>query len=611
MAEANELYKQSSLSFASYANLFPGISGDLYINALKGSGMVDSQAADFAAHWIVIDQYRDASGVSATVFEEVGTGKRYLSVRGTESVGDINADYILALGFPSYLNPQFIRLHAQVETWLNDGTLSNGFAVTGHSLGGYLAAAISTSFRSQAGETYMYNAPGVGGLAGNVLDAFRAAFGFDGTALVSGITNVRGTAGFSAIAGLGVQLAPPIFVETESNPNPFANHSIIGLSDALSIYDLFARLSPTASLDTVTNILKAASYTRNTASTTDKSLESALDAIRNFIADYQQGVSTTGVTSTIPNDRDDFYKNLLSLQSDIKGLSFYNPDTQSLGLTVTSLADAHANGLVAGAKFSAATRYALLKLNPFLVTGNNAVYDQINTDGALTLYDPTTGTGSLSDRYLKDRAAFLANKIFSGVGDKSAQSGDPLAIRNGSPLYFEDRGRTTTYGLYQGENNAVSEIPFEEISQIIFGHADIDLIGGSDQGDHLYGMAGNDTLQGNKGNDYLEGGQGTDTYTYASGDGLDTILDTDGLGKIQFDGTILNGGNLLIGETYQSADRNYFYTLLHNTGEQDSLLINAKGGTILIKDFQSGELDMAPALMQNIHRNLHSIHLAV
>jgi hypothetical protein len=67
-------------------------------------------------------------------------GARHLAIRGTESLGDINANYILALGFPSYLNPQFIQLRTQVQSWITDGVLTGGFDIAGHSLGGGLAA---------------------------------------------------------------------------------------------------------------------------------------------------------------------------------------------------------------------------------------------------------------------------------------------------------------------------------------------------------------------------------------------------------------------------------------------------------------------------------------
>ena len=297
MSQLNELATQANLAFAAYANLSIGIPDK---QALLDVKMTDSQAADFVSKWTVAAQYTDASGAAATVFQENATGKKYLAIRGSESPGDFNADYILALGFPSYLSPQFIQLRSQVQTWISNGTLASGFTITGHSLGGYLAAAIGTWFSGQAGETYLYNAPGIGGLVGNALDAFRAAFGFSNTALVPDITSVRGTAGISLISGLGAQLAPPLFVETESSLNPIDNHSIVGLTDALALYAAYAQLDPTASIDSITNILKA-SGNQNALT-----LETALDNLRELVF----GATVPG---TVPEGRDSSYADLYQL----------------------------------------------------------------------------------------------------------------------------------------------------------------------------------------------------------------------------------------------------------------------------------------------------------
>ncbi|WP_037588301.1 hypothetical protein, partial [Stenoxybacter acetivorans] len=140
------IYQQSLLALASYAeNLISGISRDPYIEALKKEKMTERQANSFVDAWKVIDQYTDVSGVSATVFEST-QGTRHLAIRGSESPGDYYADYILALGFPSYVSPQFIQLQTQVRSWIDSGALNNGFTVSGHSLGGYLAAAVGTWF---------------------------------------------------------------------------------------------------------------------------------------------------------------------------------------------------------------------------------------------------------------------------------------------------------------------------------------------------------------------------------------------------------------------------------------------------------------------------------
>ena len=81
-----EYFEQSELSLASYANLTPGVDP---IPALQDNsvGMSPEQAARFASKWSVVSQYTDpATGLSATVFEEIDTGKKYLAIRGTEPV---------------------------------------------------------------------------------------------------------------------------------------------------------------------------------------------------------------------------------------------------------------------------------------------------------------------------------------------------------------------------------------------------------------------------------------------------------------------------------------------------------------------------------------------
>lgn len=71
MNQLNELLKQADLAFAAYASLGVGIPN---IPALKIANMADAQATDFAKNWTVVaPQYTDASGVSATVFQENAT----------------------------------------------------------------------------------------------------------------------------------------------------------------------------------------------------------------------------------------------------------------------------------------------------------------------------------------------------------------------------------------------------------------------------------------------------------------------------------------------------------------------------------------------------------
>ncbi len=85
------------------------------------------------------------------------------------------------------------------------------------------------------------------------------------------------------------------------------------------------------------------------------------------------------------------------------------------------------------------------------------------------------------------------------------------------------------------------------------------LVGGSGA-DLLVGNAGADLLQGKGGNDILLGGSGDDTYVYSTGDGLDTLLDTAGQNTLAVDGDILSGGaEYGDARVHRSADGKHLY----------------------------------------------------
>ena len=55
--------------------------------------------------------------------------------------------------------------------------------------------------------------------------------------------------------------------------------------------------------------------------------------------------------------------------------------------------------------------YALKNLNPFAVIGADYTGLGHASNSALTLFDPMTNFGELTEQYLADRAAFLEAKI--------------------------------------------------------------------------------------------------------------------------------------------------------------------------------------------------------
>ncbi|SDE53638.1 hypothetical protein, partial [Desulfuromonas thiophila] len=146
MSTTTDYFQQAELALASYATLYFEISGKDYTDALKdnGDGMSQKQAETFTTNWRVIDQYDgkveetytdefgqeqtflNPTGLSATVFESIADGKRYLAVRGTEitDLNDIVADGgILLHGIPDQ-SAQYQALKSKVEQWQQTGVLS-------------------------------------------------------------------------------------------------------------------------------------------------------------------------------------------------------------------------------------------------------------------------------------------------------------------------------------------------------------------------------------------------------------------------------------------------------------------------------------------------------
>ncbi|MEO8409808.1 MAG: hypothetical protein ABI478_04505 [Propionivibrio sp.] len=364
-----EYSMQAELALAAYADLSGPVSG--HQQALKDAGMSASQAADFVKRWAVIDSVDFPNGSAATIFEEVGKpGVRYLAVRGTELGNtDLLADEILALGFPSFVNPQFVALRGQIQTWMDAGTLPASFTVTGHSLGGYLAAAIGSWYRG--GSVYMYNAPGVGGVVGNIFDALKTAFGLGDVALVSDIYNFRGSEGVSVISGLGAQLAPPTMVQIEAafgGPLGPGSHSVVRLADSLATYALYAALSPSLTLDQISSILKSASNQDNLT------LESSLDALRILLLGKTL-VDATPTKDGQTDNRESFYTNLTNLQA--------SAEYQALASSSNSIKLLNAidrDTLVSKAKNDFGDFLAVHYLLPFALEGHWAVLGTIHTD---------------------------------------------------------------------------------------------------------------------------------------------------------------------------------------------------------------------------------------
>lgn len=587
MSQLSDYSIQSELAQAAYGT-FLGRTIEIEELTSPSVGMSTSQANAFITKWQVAAQSPySITGFSATVFEEIGSGKKYLAIRGTELSGnDLTADGLLASAIPPSLNPQFIALRMQLDTWLNDPNVLQGqnFTVTGHSLGGYLAAAVKQSY-SQVTDAYLYNAPGVSGLLGNLVDALSSALGLS-SASADNIWNIRGSEGFPVIAGLGYQLGTAISIQTEASVN---NHSISVLNDALAIQSLYSQLAPNLSQNQLSKLIDAFGSTKDVAGASNsKTLESALDALRTIVLNPANGQIVLGDNQkTGTGDRDKFYTNLYALQNstlfkDLAG-----------NVQLTPLSDLSDSNIIAKVESNSqqglAARFALVALNPFILEGNGVDYSAFNANGALERFDPNTDAGELTSKYLADRIAMLKRKLWFNTEDKNPLDSTGASDSNNHSYqnindYYEDVA--TGYKISQGELSGSTPRYF-------FGGDGADNPAASAVEDHLYGGGGGDTLNGQEGNDYLEGGSGSDIYMVNPGNGFDTVFDTDGLGTIQF-GTVVAEGRsgvtdgknwMKVGNGWLDMDNNLVYLLNTQADGTQDLLISlvGSGGSARVK----------------------------
>ncbi|MEI2677286.1 MAG: hypothetical protein V9G29_05165 [Burkholderiaceae bacterium] len=603
MSFSTEFLKQAELALASYAELSPGEPNQTNLQD-SGRGMSIDQASRFSINWRVILQYDNINnGLSATIFADE-SGKKCLAIRGTQpQLNDLTSDGLLAVGLPAWLNPQFIALKAQIDLWREDPQFlgNQPFTVTGHSLGGYLAAAVKQHYGAQVSDAYLYNAPGVSGLLGNIL----SVFGLSGTS-TSNIWNIKADASISPIAGLGAQVAPVIRVAIEDQtvgvPSPPAalNHSQQVLTDALSLLDTFAKL------DASLSVLDFNALLASTSGQNHLTLESALDALRKLVIGVDGG-------ATVAGNRDAFYGNVYALQDSAayKNLAASgSAKITALGkLNVVQIADLASSSSSAGL----AARYALQALNPFALVGID--YASLNVNGDLNLYNTDTAPSGMTPEYLADRSSLLARKLWFSTQDKSPVNPALVAGPDHSQFesdatYFKDYA--SGYQIAQG---FAPDSPMSSIHRYLFGDGNANTLTGGGVEDSLYGGAGNETFNGQGGADYLEGNAGADTldggagvdndvlnggadadlYIVGTGAGLDTLASSDagdrlklGTRTLDGSGTFVSSGNgMTVWRDGSVATDPITYSL--NTASHE-LTVKGANSVVLVKDFASGDL---------------------
>ena len=443
--------------------------------------------------------------------------------------------------------------------------------VTGHSLGGHLAAAFIRLFPGLDTTAITVNGAGfptgvIPGLGLNAQTNIVHFFEFLGGAAQfnpNAIMNVHGD-GLDFVTmnsqfGL-VQQGSHLEIYIE-NMDPVTNtlgHGSPQMTNSLAVLSILDEIdsSSTLSLSTASQILEAAT------NKTDQSFEQVINDLAKLfgvapISDLDANSTTDG--------REALYQKIHAIREEI---DLFQP------MTVEGLTGLNTNELVILAEDSIAYRYALVNLNPFVISGNDALYTQHNQDHALDLYNPATGLG-LTPEYIEARASYLQLVIERNLNDYTNDHGyasTKTSLTSESRLYHDYENNII---IAPDDNSLINRPDLNNplIQRVIFGfnNETPDLLIGGDRDDHLFGQKGNDVLIGGKGMDYLEGGAGNDTLYSGSlvngqhvddhtpdilvgGEGFDTyyaglndiIRDSDGQGEIRINGEIIPLSNITL-----------------------------------------------------------------
>jgi Ca2+-binding RTX toxin-like protein len=412
-------------------------------------------------------------------------------------------------------------------------------------------------------------------------------------------------------------------------------HSITLLGDSLALMRVFQTLDPELDAEQLGALFAASSNKRalgrvleSTSRAEGDSLENALDGLRAFFLGPEVGRTLSNDeygSFADSNFRNPFHQNLAELRAAIA------PYEGSV--SIIPLAGVAAANLVAFTEGPAAlaARYALTKLNPFMVIGDDTLYDRHNPNGELDLVNPATGAGTLTTEYIADRARFLAYLLERNTDNLAGTPDDPVVDRSlNIPLTLSDK--TSETEIFVGGRFGVSGRP-----TIRFGSSESDTFSGDFDADRLFGLGGDDQLDGNRGADYLEGGAGNDvlqggpqddalvggagndfllggpendvlvggpgadrleggpgndTYRLSAQLDADTIVDRDGW--IYAGSDLLTGGSGPEGGPYMSSDGRFSYTFSGDLATGGTLTVN---GALRIEGFRNGDLGIRLVLV--------------
>ena len=419
--------------------------------------------------------------------------------------------------------------------------------VTGHSLGGHLAAAFTRLFPDVNASALTVNGAGfangdVPGLGGNALSnishVFKVLGGSDSFPR-DRIVNVYGSVAPELVTmnspyGL-VQQGRHIAITTEDYSLSNAlGHGADQMTDAAAVQDLFFRLDPALAAKPISEAIGVVAPVIAAGSVNPTGrFERAVDSLGELLLPDHAKLNAANAERT---------EALYAYIAELREAAERSPATL---LPLVGKSASNARGLArADDATGLAARYALSRLNPYVAVGLD--YARFDASHELERYDAQTGDGMLTDNWIEDRATFLQWKSAAAVS-----RGSPLRSDRSETYVFENWGAGNNVALtVEGQQKSTRFNP----AKVLFGSTQGDSIIGSDlyAGDRLYGMEGDDEIDARGGNDLVEGGRGVDSIyggygndQIFGGNGADQLHgdDDDDIIEGEFDSDVIDGGD--------------------------------------------------------------------
>ncbi|TAJ95665.1 MAG: hypothetical protein EPO31_01285 [Gammaproteobacteria bacterium] len=517
-----------------YPNDAVGFAANLFVNANTNEKVLAIRGTEFdsTAYPLEIGEQTYLDLLDADITEIGSTG---LAIRQAVSLfnyiqrlrGDEGADVLqielqeqtdpppegvhyfthaVQVGEDPFSGPEYVTYYYWFDTQASAeglGLLSEGdqATVTGHSLGGHLAAVAAVLFPGLFDQAVTFNAAGFDPITSSSLtDEFiqlfsqlpgmETALGFADPALhIHTLESEDSAPGndTSVVASVvtGQSASTETLIRTENN-----SHSMDQFMDALGVLSLIEALNPDLPPAEIDNLYDA--IFNISGETEERFLQSLSKLMLNNdtpLETVEAGLISHGDFAL----RSAIHTRILEIQQVVS-------DTP--GLTLQPI-DATASAIQLAAQSSLAYRYALVHLNPFVISGNDALYATHNANGELAL-------DNFSEEYLTDRSRMLALKIRLGQAD--AETETPSADGNRDYLDLQDNETPLELSSRRG---FLDPAP---VSRIVFGSDRSDgRIDGGAGADRLYGGAGIETLYGEDGADYLEGNGDADVLVGGAG----------------------------------------------------------------------------------------------